>query len=1127
MPFLRKYSMVLLSLLVFSGTAFADVDKDKDKKRKNTDMTALMAKSAGKVGDCNLGSASAELDVNNVRARLYNNGGLFWIGGSPIYEVPKGSGQNAIFASGIWIGGLADGELRVAAATYSDWEFWPGPLDAAGEPPADCSVYDRMFRVSSEDIRNYQGTGVATPDMTDWPADLGAPVKDGDGNPDNYNLEGGDLPGILGDQSVWWVMNDAGNLHLTTETPPMGLEIQALAFSFNQAGALGNSTFYKYNMIYKGSDPLTDVYLGLWSDPDLGDAGDDWVGSDSLLGIGFVMNGDGFDGGSSGYGSRPPALGYDFFQGPLVDNDGVDNDRDGETDEEGERVTMAKFVYYNNDGSVQGNPGNADEYYQYLAGQWRDGTGITFGGSGLGFSNTPTNYMFPADPPQFWSEANIDGAGTENPPADRRFLQSAGPFTMLPGDEQEIVFGIVWAQGGDQFSSVQLMKQDDAKAQTAFDLDFDVPPPPNAPRVDVTEVDEGVILSWSYQPNDNNYLNSYDAPSINLIVADPDDNTYTFEGYVVYQFDSAADQDGEIIAVYDEAGNNVTNVTEGVLDPATGAVNTVLLVPGTDSGVSSSHFVQNLTNYTNYFFGVQTYAYNGFSNPQWFPSPITRVTVMPTQLAASQGGTVLNSEPGTTLVSTRTAGGGGGSAFDAAGIQGVRAEITDPSKVTGDTYAIDIIEVGEDSGGDDHKTAALIKTFNLRNLTTGETVFDSAAEFERSGHVAPLSSAALSADGVSFTVTGPEPSELIVDGSIMFVEVAGPVDPCGPSAGSTFGCAQVGGNFLYPSFNGGGDYIMYHEGPGSEDVIDSYAPQDYEIRFTETGSYGYHPFTTGNAIWVPFEVWDIGPTYTGTTVNPNDPADDVQMIPNFFVGGRSTECEWFYDPAVPGAFGVFGGSTMRVYAYYATTTYAAWEAVVKPLVDADPNGCPNAYDLTGGANEAEIAFGRGRPIQRMVFFGDPAQDPPHPNFGTVVRFYTTKPLLAGDTYEISTDGLAAEINNATARDEALDKMTIVPNPYLGSSDYEVARVVDVARLTNLPERATIRVFTLSGTLIRVLEKNSDARHLDWDMNTEEGLPIASGMYLIHIEAKDGSGATYGERVLKFAAVKKRVQLNEL
>ncbi len=58
---------------------------------------------------------------------------------------------------------------------------------------------------------------------------------------------------------------------------------------------------------------------------------------------------------------------------------------------------------------------------------------------------------------------------------------------------------------------------------------------------------------------------------------------------------------------------------------------------------------------------------------------------------------------------------------------------------------------------------------------------------------------------------------------------------------------------------------MYHEGTGSDGCCRGYAPQDFEIRFTETGSYAYHPFTTGNAIWVPFEVWDIGPTYTGTT----------------------------------------------------------------------------------------------------------------------------------------------------------------------------------------------------------------------------------------------------------------------
>ncbi len=1124
MPFVRKYSMLLLALVfAWSSAAYADVDKDKDKRKKTqTEIAALKAKFAGVTGDCNLGSASSDLDVNNVKARMYNNGGLFWIGGNPVYEVPKGSGSNAIFASGLWIGGLADGEIRAAAATYSDWEFWPGPLDATGAAPADCAVYDRIFRVSSEDVKAFQAGGPPSPDIRDWPWQLGAPVEDGDGNPDNYNLDGGDLPGILGDQTLWWIMNDVGNVHLTTETPPIGLEVQATAFAFNQAGPLGNTTFYKYKFIYKGTATLTDVYLGLWSDPDLGDAGDDYVGSDSALGVGFVMNGDDFDGGSAGYGDKPPALGYDFFQGPLVDNDGLDNNRDGTVDEPGERVAMAKFVFYNNNSSVQGNPTNAEEYYGYLKGLWRDGEPITFGGTGLGFSTTPTNYMFPADPPEFWSEDQPTPGGTPNVPSDRRFLQSAGPFTMTPGDVQEIVFGIVWAGTNNRITSVAQMKQDDAAAQAAFDLDFDVPPPPDAPRVTATEIDGGIVLNWGYRPTDNNYLGSYDEPSINIVVAEPEDDTYTFEGYIVRQYESDNDQTGTIIAVYDKEGNEVKNVVRRDVDPITGAVNTTLLVRGTDSGLKSSHFVGNLTNYTQYHFSVQTYAFNADSNPQAFFSPITvgvnRLTVVPSRIAARNGGTTLAATPGVGLESVRTAGGGGGSAKDAAGAQGVAGVIDDPSQITGGTYAIEIFEANEDHD----------LTYNVRNTTSGTLLFDGQAAFDNQGLLAPFGKGAQSYEGVSFTISGPDPGPLVVDGSIMFVETEGPGDnyACGPNAGSTFGCAEVGGNFLYPSFNGSGEYIMYHEGAGPEAVIGGYAPQDYEIRFTETGSYGYHPFTTGNAIWVPFEVWDIGPTYTGTPVNPNDTADDVQMIPNFFVGARSTECVWFYDPAVAGAFGVYPGSTQRVYAYYPTTTYADWEAAVKPLVDGDPNNCPNAYDATGGAIEDNIDFGRGRPLQRIVYFGDGDLTPPHPAFGVVNRFYTTKPLLAGDVYEISTAGLAAETGNTAARDEALDMITVVPNPYLGASDYEVSRVVDVARITNLPQRATIRIFTLSGTLIRTLEKNSPARHLNWDLNTDEGLPIASGMYLIHVDAKDESG-TYGERVLKFAVVKKKVQLNEL
>ena len=142
--------------------------------------------------------------------------------------------------------------------------------------------------------------------------------------------------------------------------------MQGSAFAFQTADALNNTTFYKYKFIYKGDAPLEETFIGLWSDPDLGQFTDDYVGSDTTLGLGFVYNGDPLDEGSAGYGTSPPALGYDFFQGPLVNTDGQDNDGDGEVDEADERLKMTRFVYYNNDGTAQGNPSGAPDYLSLI-----------------------------------------------------------------------------------------------------------------------------------------------------------------------------------------------------------------------------------------------------------------------------------------------------------------------------------------------------------------------------------------------------------------------------------------------------------------------------------------------------------------------------------------------------------------------------------------------------------------------------------------------------------------------------------------------------------------------------------------------------------------------------------------
>jgi hypothetical protein len=109
-------------------------------------------------------------------------------------------------------------------------------------------------------------------------------------------------------------------------------------------------------------------------------------------------------------------------------------------------------------------------------------------------------------------------------------------------------------------------------------------------------------------------------------------------------------------------------------------------------------------------------------------------------------------------------------------------------------------------------------------------------------------------------------------------------------------------------------------------------------------------------------------------------------------------------------------------------------------------------------------------------------------------------------------------DQATAQ-AALDQIGIVPNPYKAASAYEVSQLTDQVRFTNMPQTATISVFGLNGSLITTLNKNSTDRSFAWDLTTEEGLPIASGMYIIHIQTD------FGDKVLKFGVVKKRVQLN--
>lgn len=113
--------------------------------------------------------------------------------------------------------------------------------------------------------------------------------------------------------------------------------------------------------------------------------------------------------------------------------------------------------------------------------------------------------------------------------------------------------------------------------------------------------------------------------------------------------------------------------------------------------------------------------------------------------------------------------------------------------------------------------------------------------------------------------------------------------------------------------------------------------------------------------------------------------------------------------------------------------------------------------------------------------------------------------IGNPKYQFSTKGLSPSSNDSkNAVDTLLDKIVAVPNPYNGQASggntYESNRLETKIKITNLPVTATINIYSLDGTLIRRLEKNNNEPSIAWDLFNNAGLPISSGMYIIHVHA---------------------------
>lgn len=465
--------------------------------------------------------AGSYLDINNVKAGINADGGLFWDNTNSIFEVPNGSGKRTIYASALWMGGYDSvGQLHLAGQTYRQTgsDFFPGPIDTTGiYGNTYDATWNRVWKINKCAIDAYEnwilqgsigsnpllsGNTADTAAMeviTNWPAFnmFGQPLAPFvDVNSDGvYDPSSGDVPLIKGDQAIFFVYNDARGTHTQTGGLPLGVEIRGMAYAFSCSNdsAFYNSIFTNYKIINKSATRIDSTFIGNWTDTDIGWYKDDYFGCDVTRGAYYGYNGTAVDGTgqTTAYGATPPAQAVVFLKGPWADPNGIDdplgtipnatNCGDGVTDNE--RLGMSKFMYFNNNtDSINGNPSVGDDSYQYLSGAWRNGTPWTYGGDGTtgsiacDFINPGTsdssgfgvggNFNNPIYMP-VWDEISENSV-----PDDRRGLGSYGPFNFLPGATQEIDFAYIYgrATSGGNLASVDVMKNHIDSIRQKFDF---------------------------------------------------------------------------------------------------------------------------------------------------------------------------------------------------------------------------------------------------------------------------------------------------------------------------------------------------------------------------------------------------------------------------------------------------------------------------------------------------------------------------------------------------------------------------------------------------------------------------------------------------------------------------------
>ena len=167
-------------------------------------------------------------------------------------------------------------------------------------------------------------------------------------------------------------------------------------------------------------------------------------------------------------------------------------------------------------------------------------------------------------------------------------------------------------------------------------------------------------------------------------------------------------------------------------------------------------------------------------------------------------------------------------------------------------------------------------------------------------------------------------------------------------------------------------------------------------------------------------------------------------------------------------------------------------------------------------------FSDFKPIYWMITLTAPPDTvatPIPPEIGDVAFIHTTKPFRTGDIITFKTK--ASSINKKRAKSE-LDDIAAVPDPYVATASWEPKHFHSTGRgerkidFIHLPKKCTIRIFTVRGELVDTIEHDKPLNDgsESWDLRSKDGMDIAYGIYVFHVDAPG-----IGQKIGRFAVVK--------